>query len=129
MAMLILLTSCGGVKTKEVVLEDCVKIPAQNLSFAIKDCSYEDEVEYNLECLVIVETLKELRWTAAINMHLYDKNDVELIYLRDSDLPEQGEKKKCDFGLTWGNSGKSKEELQEIISQTKYVKFKGDNLN
>lgn len=128
MMTLIVLTSCGGVKTEEVVLEDCVKIPAQSLNFSIKDYSDEEEESYNLECMVIIETLKELHWGAAITMHLYDKDDVELIYLKDSDLPKQGEKKKCDFGLTLGNADKTKKELQEIISQTQSVKFKGENL-
>lgn len=128
MMALIVLTSCGGAKTEEIVLEDCVKIPAQSLSFSVKDLSDEDEKQYNLECMVIVEALKELDWRAAITMHLYDKDGVELIYLRDSDLPKQGEKKKCDFGLTWGNADKSEKELQEIISQTRSVKFKGEYL-
>lgn len=127
MMALMVFTSCGGVKTEEVMLEDCVKIPAQSLNFSIKDYGDEDGEDYNLECMVTVETLKELFWAASITMHLYDKNDVELIYLKSSgsDLPNQGEKKKCDFGLTLGNSGKTKRELQEVVSQTKYVKFKG----
>ena len=126
--MLMVVTSCSGVKMEEVVLDDCVKIPAQSLDFSIKDYSDEDGEDYNLECIVIVESLKELSWMASVTMHLYDKDDVELIYLKDSDLPKQGEKKKCDFGLTLGNGDKSKKELQEIVSQTKYVKFVGENL-
>ena len=128
MMTLTVFTSCGGVKTDEVVIEDCVKIPAQSLNFSIKDYSDEDGEAYNLECTITVESLKELFWAASITMHLYDKDDVELIYLKDSDLPNSDEKKKCDFGLTLGNADKTKKELQEVVSQTKYVKFSGDNL-
>lgn len=128
MMALTVFTSCGGVKTDEVVIEDCVKIPAQSLNFSIKDYSDEDGEAYNMECTLTVETLKELFWAASITMHLYDKDDVELIYLKDSDLPNSGEKKKCNFGLTLGNADKTKKELQEVVSQTKYVKFSGDNL-
>lgn len=129
LAMIFGLTACGGVKTDEVVLEDCVKISEQRFNFFITEEIDDGETECNVQCRVLVETLQDPDWRASIKMKLCDEVGAELIYLKCSDIPEEkGEKKWVDFGLTWGNSGRSKSELENILKQTKSVKFVGEDL-
>ena len=109
LAMIFGLTACGGVKTEEVVLEDCVKIPEQSFDFSITEEIDDGETECDMQCRVLVEALQDLNWGARIEMKLCDEVGAELIYLMGSDIPKKkGEKTWVDFGLTWGNSDKSK---------------------
>ena len=129
LAMIVGITACGGPKTDEVVLEDCVKIAEQSFDFSITEVIDDGETEHDMQCRVLVETLQDLNWQATIKMKLCDKSGAELIYLICSDIPEKkGEKKWVDFGLTWGNSDKSKSELENILKQTKSVQFVGKDL-
>lgn len=129
LAMIFGLTACGGVKTDEVVLEDCVKIAEQSFNFSITEEIDDGETECDMQCRVLVEALQDPDWRASIKMKLCDEVGAELIYLICSDIPDKkGEKKWVDFGLTWGNSGRSKSELENILKQTKSVKFVGEDL-
>lgn len=123
-AILILMTSCGGLKTKEVILDDCIKIPAQSIKLAVNDYSDEEETDIDLESTITIEALKDSHGT--VYMKLYDKDDVELIKLIGDELPKDaGQKKKCNFGLSWLEE-KTKEELNDIIQQTDHVKFESN---
>ena len=131
LAMILGLTSCGNgtPKTKEVVLEDRVKISAQSPDFSITEVTEDGETMGIMRCRVLVEVLQDLYWRADLKMILYDEDGAELIYLKSDDLPKKkGDKKWIDFGLTWGNSGRSKLELEKILKQTKSIQFVGEYL-
>ena len=129
-AMAVVLTSCGGVKTQEVVLEEIVKIPSQKIEFSIKEFNTKKGTFYFLQSSsVVIEALKDVSWIGKIYIRLYDKDGVELIALMENELPEKaGEKKKCEFSSTFGDCDKSKRELKDIIKQTKSVEFRSENL-
>lgn len=125
-AMALMLSSCGGLKTKEVVLKDCVKIQQQKLEFLITEELDEGKVDAFLDVNVKVEALKDVEWgwNKRIKMCLLDKDGVELIYLVSSDAPEKkGAKKVVGFCQTLATCDKTNAQLKEIVSNTKSVSF------
>ena len=127
-AMAVVLTSCGGVKTQEVILKDCVKIAKQRVELKITEEIDVDsgQKEAYLDANLKVEALKDINWGwgKRVKMLLLDKDGVELIYLVSDDEPEKkGAKKMVAFGQTLGTSDKNKKELEDIVSNTKSVAF------
>ncbi len=123
-AMVVGLSSCGGVKTKEVNLNDCVKIQKQKITFQVTEEVYDGEKDVYLDSYVKVEALADVKeGKDRIRMRLFDKDDTELIYLVGRVPESKGTKERVEFGLTWGNDGKTKESLEEIVAETKKVTF------
>ena len=125
-AMAVVLTSCGGVKTQEIILKDCVKIEKQRVEFKITEEVDDGQKEAYLDANLKVEALKDIDWGwgKRVKMLLLDKDGVELIYLVSDDEPgKKGAKKMVDFCQTIGTSDKNKKELEDIVSNTKSVAF------
>ena len=126
----------GNIKLKEdVIYANWIKIPAQSIKISsIKEDEYDGEVDYYFDADVVVESIgtpdKEYGWGLyRIEMKLLDADGIELIYLSESlddEFEEAGTKKRLTFGFTLANSGRPKEELQEILDNIDGVKFKFD---
>ena len=126
----------GNIKLKEdVIYENWIKIPAQTIKISsIKEDEYDGEIDYYFDADVVVESIgtpdKEYGWGHyRVEMKLLDADGIELIYLSESlddEFEEAGTKKRLTFGFTLANSGRPKEELQEILDNIDGVKFKFD---
>ena len=128
-AVTLLLTSCVGIKTKEVILEDCVKIPSQRLNLELMDYSDEEEEDFDIEVAVKMEALEDIKWksNSVVKMQLLDENGKRLTTLIQDEVPEKkGDKVVSIFSLTLSSYGEGKEELEKIIANTRDVKFKSD---
>lgn len=128
-AVTLILTSCGGIKTKEVILEDCVKIPSQRLNLELMDYSDEEEEDFDIEVAVKMEALEDIKWksNSVVKMQLLDENGKRLTTLIQDEVPEKkGDKVVSIFSLTLSSYGEGKEELEKIIANTRDVKFKSD---
>lgn len=131
------LSSCSGnVNVDEVILEDCIKVPAQTLTFSEIRTETEDGETFNFfETSITLEAVKILDeddydWAPSISMYLLDKNGAELLelgYEIDGALLEsQGYKKLCTFGMYTDDCLKSIEQLETIIKNTKSVRFSSE---
>lgn len=126
----------GDIKLKEdIIYENWIKIPAQTIKISsIKEDEYDGEVDYYFDADVVVESIgtpdKEYGWGLyRVEMKLLDADGIELIYLSESlddEFEVTGTKKRLTFGFTLANSGRPKEELQEILDNIDGVKFKFD---
>ena len=130
MSICLILSSCGGgLKVKEgIIVEDCVKIPKQTGVAVIR----EDEGEFDLIVKLAVENLKPvdkslISTSKYVELGLLDKDGIQLIYIREnldeSLLTVKGKKEYREFSLSWGNSDKTKQELESIIQRTKSIVF------
>ena len=129
-AIATMMVSCGGLKTDEVVLEQVIKIPAQNIDLKVADYSDEDGEDFGIESMITIECLKDFeKFGTRIYMILLDADGVELTKIFDSELPTKaGQKKKCDLSMSWAET-LTKEQCNDIIKQTKSVRFEGEGLD
>ena len=123
--------SVEGLKTDEVVLEDIFQIPAQDINLVVEDKSSSKGPKFSITASIIVEALKDEEvkevdgWpkTPRVRMYLLDNDGVELYKIVDksSMTKKCGQKKQCEFST--GKTEREKEKFEEIIKQTKSVRF------
>ena len=131
-----ILSSCsGGLVKKDIIVEDCIKIPKQDGTIIV----YTDEDNNNyLDLKLKVENIKTLKESDIhrnfqIEIGLYDKDDVELIYVvddlsRDFFTKNEGYKSFEIFSLTLGNSNRTREDLEKIKDETQSIKIKSSKI-
>ena len=124
--MVSMLISCGGVRTDDVVLEDCIKIPAQKIELIITENTYKGETVVYLDADVTIENvdvIENAQIFPVIKMHLLDKDGVEIeslgCHVGDDMLETKGLKKKEEFS----SGGEDKKYYEDIVKKTKSVRF------
>ena len=117
------LTSCGGLKTKDVVLDETIKIMKQDLSVEVYEEQDEDELYLDLIAPVKIEFLKDFD-SSNISMYLFDKDEVKLIELISGTMYDKksGDKEVVEFSMRWSEE-KTKSQLQDIVKRTVTAKF------